>query len=218
MSDYNYHDYNCPDCNEAKLQSDKNARKINQVIEQVNALIDFNNDNIENTEKIVRDVAEEKVNEALSNFDIEELIDGKVEAKINEELSDINTEIDNLESEVNELKEGNIDIDLTNYVTKSELSSKADKTELHSHTNKSVLDGITSAKITEWNNKSTVDGNYNSLTNKPTTFEPSSHSHSINDISDYPNDLVTKDYVDEAINNAKLEGGDTQVDLSIYAK
>ena len=39
MSDYNYHDYNCPDCNEAKLQSDKNARKINEVIDQVNALI-----------------------------------------------------------------------------------------------------------------------------------------------------------------------------------
>ena len=33
------YDYNCPDCNDAKLQSDKNARKINEVIEQVNALI-----------------------------------------------------------------------------------------------------------------------------------------------------------------------------------
>ena len=38
------YDYNCPDCNEAKLQSDKNARKINEVIEQVNAIIDFNNE------------------------------------------------------------------------------------------------------------------------------------------------------------------------------
>ena len=66
------------------------------------------------------------------------------------------------------------------YVTESELnnkgyltehqdiSNKADKTELHNHSNKSVLDGITSSEISAWNNKSNFDGNYNSLTNKPT--------------------------------------------------
>ena len=118
--------------------------------------------------------------------------------------SEIRSLLDNLENEVNELKEGNHNIDLTNYATKTELSlkvdkitgkslisdseierlstlknyddteikntlnSKADKTELHSHTNKTVLDGISSAKVTEWNNKSTFSGNYNDLTNKPT--------------------------------------------------
>ena len=87
---------------------------------------------------------------------------------INEDLSSIKSSLDNLESEVNELKEGNIDIDSTNYATKTELSTKADKTELHSHTNKTVLDGITASKISEWNNKSTFSGNYNDLTNKPT--------------------------------------------------
>ena len=51
---------------------------------------------------------------------------------------------------------------------KNTLNSKANKTELHSHTNKTVLDGISSAKVTEWNNKSTFSGNYNDLTNKPT--------------------------------------------------
>lgn len=163
--------------------------------------------------------------------------------------TNIYLQLNDIENEINELKEGNIDIDLTNYVTKSELSSKADKTELHSHSNKNVLDGITSDKIVEWDNKSAFSGNYNDLINKPTiptkvseltndegylteyqdvswdaiigkptTFEPSSHNHSINDISDYPNDLATKDYVEEAINNAKLEGGNTQVDLSTYAK
>ena len=60
------------------------------------------------------------------------------------------------------------EVDLSNYATKDELSTKADKTELHSHSNKTVLDGITSTKVTEWNNKSNFDGNYNSLTNKPT--------------------------------------------------
>ena len=55
------------------------------------------------------------------------------------------------------------------YLTEhQDISGKADKTELHSHSNKTVLDRITSAKITEWDNKSTFDGNYNSLTNKPT--------------------------------------------------
>ena len=34
------YDYNCPDCNEAKLQSDKNARKINEIIGQVNKIVD----------------------------------------------------------------------------------------------------------------------------------------------------------------------------------
>lgn len=61
---------------------------------------------------------------------------------------------------------------ISNLATKTELTNglatKADKTELHSHSNKTVLDGITSTKVTEWNNKSTFDGNYNSLTNKPT--------------------------------------------------
>ena len=40
--------------------------------------------------------------------------------------------------------------------------------DLHSHSNKSVLDNITSDKVTEWNNKSTFSGSYNDLSNKPT--------------------------------------------------
>ena len=113
--------------------------------------------------------------------------------EIKEELSEINESLDNLEGEVNELKEGNIDIDLTNYVTKSELSTKADKTELHSHTNKTVLDGITTSKISEWNNKSTFNGNYNDLTNKPTI--PTKTSQLTNDsgfITSIPSEYVTE--------------------------
>ena len=55
------------------------------------------------------------------------------------------------------------------YLTEhQDISMKADKTELHSHNNKTVLDGITSAKVTEWNNKSNFSGSYDDLTNKPT--------------------------------------------------
>ena len=50
------YDYNCPDCNEAKLQSDKNARKINEVIEQVNALIEVNNETVDFIKEKVKEV------------------------------------------------------------------------------------------------------------------------------------------------------------------
>ena len=70
------YDYNCPDCNDAKLQSDKNARKINEVIDQVNALIQVNNETV--------DFIEEKTNEILGN---------------------LITEIENIKSEIDILKE-----------------------------------------------------------------------------------------------------------------
>ena len=73
------YDYNCPDCNEAKLQSDKNARKINEVIDQVNALIQVNNETV--------DFIEEKANEALEEV---------AEIKVNEVLGDLRTEIDDI--------------------------------------------------------------------------------------------------------------------------
>ena len=44
----------------------------------------------------------------------------------------------------------------------------ATKTDLHTHTNKSVIDGITAEKIASWNSKSTFSGDYNDLANKPT--------------------------------------------------
>ena len=98
------------------------------------------------------------------------------------------------------------------YITEGELEQKAyltehqdishlaSKSELHSHSNKSVLDNITSDKISSWNNKSNFSGSYNDLTNKPTI--PSIEG------------LASEDYVDEAIAQAKLSG---TVDLSEYA-
>ena len=51
----------------------------------------------------------------------------------------------------------------------------------HTHSNKTVLDGITSAKVSEWNNKSDFSGSYDDLTNKPTLF-----SGSYNDLTNKP--------------------------------
>ena len=70
------YDYNCPDCSEAKLQTDKNTRKINEVIDQVNTLIQVNNETV--------DFIEEKVYEILG---------------------DLITEIENIKSDINNLKE-----------------------------------------------------------------------------------------------------------------
>ena len=116
------------------------------------------------------------------------------------------------------------EVDLSGYATKDELSTKADKTELHSHSNKTVLDGITSAKVTEWNNKSTFDGNYNSLTNKPTIPTVDVNKNYVDtqlakkaNTSDIPslNGYATETYVQNKIAEASLSGG--EVDLSGYA-
>ena len=96
-------------------------------------------------------------------------------------------------------------VDVTKAYVDGEVSKKADKShthnELHSHSNKTVLDGITSSKVNEWNNKSTFNGDYNSLTNKPVI--PSTEG------------LATESYVQQKIAEASLSGG--EVDLSEYA-
>ena len=56
------------------------------------------------------------------------------------------------------------------YLTEhQDISGKADKTELHSHANKTILDGISQEDIDNWNNSGSSDfsGDYNDLTNKP---------------------------------------------------
>lgn len=70
VNDY-MNSYNCPDCNDAKLQSDKNARKINEVIEQVNNLIEIINETVDFIEEKVEEIVEKKVNEMLSNLSVE---------------------------------------------------------------------------------------------------------------------------------------------------
>ena len=88
MSDYSdelINNYNCPDCNEAKLQSDKNARKINEVIEQVNELTSLYKD----TENLIQQKAEEKV-EQVANVKVPELV--------NNVLGEVNTDIAKLKS------------------------------------------------------------------------------------------------------------------------
>ena len=52
--------------------------------------------------------------------------------------------------------------------TQVDLSAYAKKTDLHNHSNKTILDSITTSKVNQWDNKSDFSGSYNDLTNKPT--------------------------------------------------
>ena len=63
------------------------------------------------------------------------------------------------------------------YLTEHQsLAEYAKTTDLHTHTNKTVLDGISSTNISNWNSAYThsqsehFSGNYNDLTNKPTSL------------------------------------------------
>ena len=177
MSNYSdelINNYNCPDCKEAKLQSEKNARKINDVIYQVNSLIQVNNETVDFIEEKAEEKAEIKVNEVLGD--------------LRTEIDNIQSSLDNMASDIEELKEGNIEIDLTNYATKTELGNKVDKidgkglsTNDYTTAEKNKLSGLTNythptshsaTMITEdsthrfvtdseksrWNNKSNISG------------------------------------------------------------
>ena len=82
------HDYNCPDCNEAKLQSDKNARKINEIIGQVNQIVD---NDIATTEYLL-----EKA---------DKIVGEKAEIKVNAKLDEITTEIDVIKANLEKVME-----------------------------------------------------------------------------------------------------------------
>ena len=60
-----------------------------------------------------------------------------------------------------------LDTKISDLVTTVE-EGYAKKTDLHSHENKTVLDGITEEKVTAWDNKSDFSGSYNDLNDKPT--------------------------------------------------
>ena len=63
--------------------------------------------------------------------------------------------------------------------------------------NKDIIDQITQENIDNWNNKSTFDGNYNNLTNKPNI--PTKVSNLQNDsgfITEIPNEYITEEELD----------------------
>lgn len=69
------------------------------------------------------------------------------------------------------------------YLVERDIVGKADRTELHEHDNKDILDGISSDKVTSWDNKSDFDGQYNSLIGKPNVLDDNSAEFSISDVN-----------------------------------
>ncbi|MFL8675997.1 hypothetical protein [Clostridioides sp. GD02404] len=119
-------------------------------------------------ENLVDDIAElaTKVDERLAL----EIFDGDYNGLINKP-----TKVSNFENDVG-------------YITSSDI----DSSQNHVHTNKAVLDGITQDKVISWDSKSNFDGNYNSLTNKPTK------------VSNFENDAgyITNSDIDTSQNHA----------------
>ena len=75
-----------------------------------------------------------------------------------------------LQSTIDNIKKNGTNIDTEKYATKEELETKANKTDLHEHSNKNVIDKIEQTDIDNWNSKANKEHthDYNDITNAPT--------------------------------------------------
>ena len=83
-----------------------------------------------------------------------------------------------------------------------DIKEKIEEAGGHTHNNKAVLDGISSADITRWNNKSDFSGDYNDLSNKPTIPDVSGFiTKDVNNLTNYTLKTNTGSLIDLEINN-----------------
>ena len=128
-----------------------------------------------------------------------------------------NSVIDRVQRYVDYLGANGQGVDTNDFATKEELGLKADKTELHSHINKTVLDGITSTNVDNWNNKvDNVEGKTlttNDYTNEEKQTVASlkvtvgdTSSGLVKDVKDLKtNGTVTDEQISTAVNNYLTE-------------
>ena len=127
-----------------------------------------------------------------------------------------NSVVDQVQRYVDYLGANGQSVDTNNFATKEEIGLKADKTELHSHINKTILDEITSANVNNWNNKvDKVEGKTlttNDYTNeekqtvaslKATVGDTSSGL--VKDVKDLKENGVSQDNINTAIENYLTE-------------
>ena len=144
------------------------------------------------------------------------MTDYKVLSLKADNLGVANSVVDQVQRYVDYLGVNGQGVDTNNFATKEELGLKADKTELHSHINKTVLDGITSANVNNWNNKvDKVEGKIlttNDYTNeekqtvaslKTTVGDISSGL--VKDVEDLKTNGVSQDNINAAIENYLTE-------------
>ena len=206
----------------SQLENDKNYAIKSEIPTKVSQL---QND----SDYVVRSEIPTKVsqlendkNYTTQSYVINKINEAKLEGSEGIDLS-IYVTLDDL---VNRDYVSNSELSAKGYITETEVSSVyAKKTELHSHSNKAILDSITQEKINNWESKTSFSGNYNDLTNKPTI--PTKTSQLTNDsgyLTEVPseyakltdlNDYATEVFVNEAIANAKFNSDN--IDLSKYA-
>lgn len=111
---------------------------------------------------------------------------------------------------INEVKEAvDSKVNYDDTVVKADIAEL--KTKAHTHANTEVLNSITSENIQSWNNKSEFDGNYNTLTNKPTlpvklsdlTNDSGYITNIVDDLLNYykKSDTYSKEEIAELIGN-----------------
>ena len=131
------YDYNCPDCNEAKLQSDKNARKINEIIGQVNQIVD---NDIATTEYLL-----EKA---------DKIVGEEAKIKVNEEIGDIYNYVN---SQISVAQLEGAGVDTTNFVTIHDLELLIECTNKFNPKNITKDKYLTRGVLTDYEDWNTTD-------------------------------------------------------------
>lgn len=188
---------------------------------------------ITNSINDINETKENLINDINTNIST---LNSKIDSSVDTMIQDINVAKENLVDDISELttkvdervaleifdgdynslinrptKLSNFEND-AGYITSSDI----DSSQNHVHTNKAVLDGITQDKVASWDSKSNFDGNYNSLTNKPTkvsNFENDAGYITNSDIDTSQNHVHNNKTVLDGITQEKVISWDAKSDF-----
>ena len=157
----------------AKAKFDEIEEKVNAnettILSHTTALATLNGEGEGSVKKTVTDEIAKVVADAPESLDTLKEISDWISSH-ESDASAMNSAIQANKSDIATLQTDKVDKE-----TGKSLLADTDKanyddavSKAHSHDNKSVLDGITSDKVTYWDNKSEFGGNYNDLSDKPT--------------------------------------------------
>jgi len=156
---------------------------------------------------------ENEINEVIDKINNLELGDVASNLVTKEDLDKLNEE---LETHTHEEYITELELNNKGYLTQhQDLSHLALKTDLHSHSNKSVLDNITSAKVTEWNSKSDLSLGTTSSTAYRGDLGNKAYAHSQS--AHAPSNAQKNSDITKAEIEAKLTGAITSHTHSAYS-
>ncbi|UUC40656.1 hypothetical protein NMZ80_12345 [Clostridioides difficile] len=182
------------DINDTK---DSLINDINNNISALNSKIDSSIDTMIQDISVAKENLVDDISELTTKVDARvalEIFDGDYNSLINKP-----TKLSNFENDAG-------------YITISDI----DSSQNHVHTNKAVLDGITQDKVAYWDSKTNFDGNYNSLTNKPTkvsNFENDTGYITISDIDTSQSHTHTNKSILDEITQDKVVSWDAKTNF-----